>query len=173
MAYSFTEKKRLDDLPGLIAKLESEIGKLNTLLADPELFTREPVKFRKASEMMAERQGVLAAAEEEEVAAGRPYPFPETDVDDLNGLVSTGRLNDVVVHEMMHVVGMGTRWGARGILADTAHHPESLVILAARVIAGQTDNASECSDAIDLLCQLDRRPLHTIAAAAFPKGGAA
>ena len=62
---------------------------------------------------------------------------------------------------------------ARGILADTAHHPESLVILAARVIAGQTNSASECADAIDLLCQLDRRPLHAIAAAAFPKGGAA
>ena len=62
---------------------------------------------------------------------------------------------------------------ARGILADTAHHPESLVILAARVVAGQTDSACECADAIDLLRQLDRRPLHTIAAAAFPKGGAA
>ena len=62
---------------------------------------------------------------------------------------------------------------ARGILADTAHHPESLVILAARVVAGQTDRARECADAIDLLCELDRRPLHAIAAAAFPKGGAA
>ena len=62
---------------------------------------------------------------------------------------------------------------ARGILADTAHHPDSLVILAARVVAGQTDDARECADAIDLSCQLDRRPLHTIAAAAFPKGGAA
>ena len=62
---------------------------------------------------------------------------------------------------------------ARGILADTAQHPESLVILAARVVAGQTNSANECADAIDLLCQLDRRPLHTIAAAAFPKGGAA
>ena len=62
---------------------------------------------------------------------------------------------------------------ARGILADTAHHPESLVILAARVVAGQTNSASECADAVDLLRQLDRRPLHTIAAAAFPKGGAA
>ena len=62
---------------------------------------------------------------------------------------------------------------ARGILADTAHHPESLVILAARVVAGQTNSASECADAIDLLCQLDRRPLNTIAAAAVPNGGAA
>ena len=62
---------------------------------------------------------------------------------------------------------------ARGVLADTAQHPESLVILAARVVVGQTDDARECGDALDVLRLLDRRPLHAIAAAAFPKGGAA
>ena len=62
---------------------------------------------------------------------------------------------------------------ARGILADTTQHPDSLVILAARVVAGQTDSASECSDAVDLLRLLDRHTLKAIAAAAFPKGGAA
>ena len=62
---SFTEKKRLDDLPDQIARLESEIGKLNTLLADPDLFTREPAKFRKATEALAERQTALDAAESE------------------------------------------------------------------------------------------------------------
>ena len=62
---------------------------------------------------------------------------------------------------------------ARGVLADTTQHPESLVILAARVVVGQTDDARECGDAIDLLRLLDRRPLHAIAAAAFPNGGAA
>ena len=62
---------------------------------------------------------------------------------------------------------------ARGVLADTTQHPESLVILAARVVVGQTGDAHECADAVDLLRLLDRRPLHTIAAAAFPKGGVA
>ena len=62
---------------------------------------------------------------------------------------------------------------ARCILADASHHPDSLVILAARVVAGQTDRASECADAVDLLRQLDRRPLHAIATADFPNGGAA
>jgi ABC transport system ATP-binding/permease protein len=62
---SFTERKRLDDLPALIARLEAEIGKLNTLLADPDLFTREPVKFRKATEALAERQAALDTAESE------------------------------------------------------------------------------------------------------------
>ena len=62
---------------------------------------------------------------------------------------------------------------ARSVLADTTQHPESLVILAARVVVRQTGDAGECADAIDLLRLLDRRPRHAIAAAAFPKGGAA
>lgn len=62
---------------------------------------------------------------------------------------------------------------ARGVLADTTQHPESLMILAARVVIGQTDDARECNDALEVLRLLDRRPLHAIAAAAFPKGGAA
>lgn len=62
---SFTERKRLEDLPALIARLEAEIGKLNTLLADAELFTREPVKFRKATEALTERQSALETAETE------------------------------------------------------------------------------------------------------------
>ena len=62
---SFTEKHRLEALPDEIARFEAEIAKLSELLADPELFTREPVKFKKATEMLTERQGALAAAEEE------------------------------------------------------------------------------------------------------------
>jgi hypothetical protein len=62
---------------------------------------------------------------------------------------------------------------ARGVLADRPRHPDSLVILAARIVAGQTDDAGECAEASDLLRLLDRRPLDAVAAAAFPKGGAA
>lgn len=65
---SFPERKRLEALPAIIARLEAEIGKLGELLADPEIFTREPVKFRKATEAMTERQAALAAAEEEWLA---------------------------------------------------------------------------------------------------------
>jgi ATP-binding cassette subfamily F protein uup len=65
---SFTEKHRLDTLPGEIARLEAEIGKLTELLADPDLFTREPVKFRKATEALSERQARLSAAEDEWLA---------------------------------------------------------------------------------------------------------
>ena len=62
---------------------------------------------------------------------------------------------------------------ARGILVDAPRHPDSLVILAARVVAGQTDSPIECAEAIDLWRRLDCRPLHAIANAAFPNGGAA
>ncbi|UTS80124.1 ABC transporter ATP-binding protein uup [Phaeobacter piscinae] len=62
---SFKEKHRLEALPGEIERLEAEIAKLQQLMADPELFTREPVKFQKATDALVERQEKLSAAEEE------------------------------------------------------------------------------------------------------------
>ncbi|WP_044008391.1 ABC-F family ATP-binding cassette domain-containing protein [Leisingera methylohalidivorans] len=62
---SFKEKHRLEALPGEIERLEAEIAKLQELMADPGLFSREPVKFKKATEALVERQEKLAAAEEE------------------------------------------------------------------------------------------------------------
>jgi ATP-binding cassette subfamily F protein uup len=62
---SFTEKHRLEALPGVMEKLEGEIAKLSALLSEPDLFARDPAKFRKASEALAERQAKIAAAEEE------------------------------------------------------------------------------------------------------------
>jgi ATP-binding cassette subfamily F protein uup len=61
---SFTEKHRLDELPDEIDRLTAEIAKLEGLLADAELFTREPMKFKKASEALVTRQQALAAAED-------------------------------------------------------------------------------------------------------------
>ena len=62
---SFADRKRLDDLPALIARLEAEIAKLGEFLAAPDLYTKEPAKFRKATEAMSERQEALHAAETE------------------------------------------------------------------------------------------------------------
>ena len=62
---SFSEKHRLDKLPEEMDRLSAEIAKLEELLSDAGLFTREPVKFQKATDALVERQQKLAAAEEE------------------------------------------------------------------------------------------------------------
>ncbi len=62
---SFTEKHRLEALPGEIERLEAEIAKLAGLLGDPELYTKSPVKFAKATEALSERQARLDTAEED------------------------------------------------------------------------------------------------------------
>jgi len=40
------------------------------------------------------------------------------DVNDLDGLVAKGNLTEVIEHEMLHMVGVGTLWKLFGILAD-------------------------------------------------------
>ncbi|WP_435136857.1 ABC-F family ATP-binding cassette domain-containing protein [Pseudopelagicola sp. nBUS_19] len=62
---SFVEKHRLEELPAVIDQLSAEIAKLEVFMADPNLFTDEPIKFQKATEAMLERQKMLAAAEDE------------------------------------------------------------------------------------------------------------
>ena len=67
-ALSFTEKHRLDELPSVMEKLQAEIGKLEELLSDPELFTKQPAKFQKATDALVDRQIKLSDAEEEWLA---------------------------------------------------------------------------------------------------------
>ncbi|MEM8699029.1 MAG: ATP-binding cassette domain-containing protein [Pseudomonadota bacterium] len=64
-ALSGREAHRLKSLPDEIDRLTAEIARLESFLADPDLFTREPAKFAKASEGLTERQVALEAAEEE------------------------------------------------------------------------------------------------------------
>ncbi|WP_439523685.1 ABC-F family ATP-binding cassette domain-containing protein [Marivita sp.] len=61
---SFTEKHKLEELPAEIDRLTAEIAKLETLMSDPDLFSREPLKFKKASEALVARQSALAEAED-------------------------------------------------------------------------------------------------------------
>ena len=62
---SFTERHRLETLPGEIERLEAEIAKLSDYLADPGLYAEAPQKFAKATEALTARQTALMAAEEE------------------------------------------------------------------------------------------------------------
>jgi ATP-binding cassette subfamily F protein uup len=64
-ALSFSERHRLEALPAQIDRLTAEIGKLSGLLAEADLFARDPLRFRKATAALVERQAALAAAEEE------------------------------------------------------------------------------------------------------------
>jgi hypothetical protein len=40
---------------------------------------------------------------------------------------------------------------ARGILADMVHHPDTLVVLACRVVCGRSEDATERTDALGLM----------------------
>ena len=61
----FRQQQRLDELPGMIDRLSEEIRKLEGLLADPDLYAKDPAKFAKASAALSQRQDALVAAEEE------------------------------------------------------------------------------------------------------------
>ena len=65
---TFTERKRLEDLPSQISRLEAEIAKLTAFLSEDGIFLREPAKVARATQLMAERQAALARAEEDWMA---------------------------------------------------------------------------------------------------------
>lgn len=60
---SSKEQRELDDLPGRIATLEKEIQVIETALADPDLYSRDPQKFAKAGDLLAGKKTTLAEAE--------------------------------------------------------------------------------------------------------------
>ena len=65
---SFKEKHALETLPGKIEALQKELAKLHEMLADPDLYARDPARFDKVSKAVDERQTALAAAEDEWLA---------------------------------------------------------------------------------------------------------
>ena len=62
---SYKHKFRLESLPEEMASLEAKIETLNTALADPELYAKNPDKFNSTSNDLVEAQMKLAACEEE------------------------------------------------------------------------------------------------------------
>ncbi|HYZ23344.1 MAG TPA: ABC transporter ATP-binding protein, partial [Rhodopila sp.] len=62
---SFKDKHALETLPGRIADLEAEVGRLNAELSDAALYTREPARFAEATRALAAAQAALTAAEEQ------------------------------------------------------------------------------------------------------------
>ena len=62
---SFKQKHALEQLPKDIKKLEAEIGKLNTTLADGSLYARDPKKFTDTGKALEKAQAALGKAEDE------------------------------------------------------------------------------------------------------------
>ncbi|MEM9912585.1 MAG: ATP-binding cassette domain-containing protein [Pseudomonadota bacterium] len=62
---SYKDQHRLDSLPQEIDQLETEIGKIEQLLSDPDLYARDAARFSKATAILAETRSRLMEAEEE------------------------------------------------------------------------------------------------------------
>ncbi|MES2983856.1 MAG: ABC-F family ATP-binding cassette domain-containing protein [Pseudomonadota bacterium] len=62
-APSFTEMHELKKLPEMMAKLEQEIAELNAIIADAELYTKDPVRFDKTVRLLGRAQAKLEEAE--------------------------------------------------------------------------------------------------------------
>lgn len=65
---TYVQQHRLEELPGEIDRINAEIAKLEELMADPNLFTENPVKFQKAVDALTARHTTLASLEEEWLA---------------------------------------------------------------------------------------------------------
>jgi ATP-binding cassette subfamily F protein uup len=61
---SFNEQHDLKTLPKRMEELEAKIAKVQEILADPELYSRDPARFQKAMEALTQLQADLHAAEE-------------------------------------------------------------------------------------------------------------
>jgi ABC transport system ATP-binding/permease protein len=61
---TFKDKHALDTLPSRIAALEADVARLSEVLANADLYAREPARFADATQALDAAQGALAAAEE-------------------------------------------------------------------------------------------------------------
>jgi ATP-binding cassette subfamily F protein uup len=62
---SFNERRALETLPTRIAALETQIAGLNAILADLDLYVRDPGRFGEMTQALAVARDELAAAEEQ------------------------------------------------------------------------------------------------------------
>ncbi len=62
---SFKQKHALETLPKEIAKLDTELARLNAVLADPALYARDPKGFADASARLTAAEAAKARAEDE------------------------------------------------------------------------------------------------------------
>ena len=61
---SFNARKALEKLPGQIAGLQAEAARLRQVLANPDLYAKDPKKFAATSAALARNENELVEAEE-------------------------------------------------------------------------------------------------------------
>ena len=61
---TFNEQHDLKTLPKRMAEIEAKIAKVQEILADPELYARDPARFQKAMDALTRCRAELHAAEE-------------------------------------------------------------------------------------------------------------
>jgi ATP-binding cassette subfamily F protein uup len=62
---SFKDRHALESLPARLAQLEREIAALQSQLADPGLYARDPAGFAARTTLLGKKQAEREAAEEE------------------------------------------------------------------------------------------------------------
>lgn len=68
------------------------------------------------------------------------------DAADLNTLSQGGNLQDVITHEMLHVLGVGTLWASHGLIADTGTASPRYLGAQARAGCVATGGATACAN---------------------------
>ncbi len=59
---TFKDRHALETLPGKIATLQAELHRLNAVLADANLYARNPAKFASTTDALTAAQDSLATA---------------------------------------------------------------------------------------------------------------
>ena len=62
---SFSDRRALETLPARIEALQTQIAGLNAILADPDLFSRDPGRFTATTQALAAAGDELVAVEEQ------------------------------------------------------------------------------------------------------------
>jgi ATP-binding cassette subfamily F protein uup len=62
---NFNDQRALELLPARIAELETQITELNAVLANPDLYARDPARFSVTTEALSVARDELAVAEEQ------------------------------------------------------------------------------------------------------------
>lgn len=97
--------------------------------------------------------GVLGSAGPCYIRAEDGLPFMgrmRFDTADLIALAGSGRLDDVIIHEMLHVLGVGVVWNTKGVFGIFGSGPQFLGPLARAACVDDHNGASVCANGVPI-----------------------